>query len=132
METTAKNALMLAAQGSPLPKPAREPIWLEPFPVETMTDLVRLRLEVGEPLLLPLAEFQRLRADGLMWEVSQASPSPTTPEIREALLHASPKAQQEANRRLREILAYARGEPVTTSLRSVRRTFTDAQWVMGM
>ncbi|MFL5653498.1 MAG: Mu transposase C-terminal domain-containing protein [Ktedonobacteraceae bacterium] len=89
--------------------------------VEAMTDLVRLRPEVGELLLLPLAEFERLRASGSMWEVSRASPSPTTPEIREALLHASPKAQQEANRRLSEMLAYARGEPITTPLRSVRR-----------
>lgn len=89
--------------------------------VEAMTDPVRLRPEVGEPLLLSLTEFQHLRKVGLMWEVDEVSPSPTTPEIREALLHASPKAQQEANRRLREMLAYARGEPVTTSLRSVRR-----------
>jgi putative transposase len=89
--------------------------------VEAMTDPVRLRPEVGESLLLPLAEFEYLRAQGLMWEVNSASPSPTTPEIREALLQASPKAQQEANRRLREMLASARGEPVTTSLRSVRR-----------
>jgi len=84
-------------------------------------DLVRLRPEIGEPLLLPLAEFQNLRADGSIWEVSQASPSPMTSEIREAILHASPKAQQEANRRLREMLAYAREEPVTASMRSVRR-----------
>jgi putative transposase len=89
--------------------------------IEAMTDPVQLRPEVGETLLLPLTEFQRLQADGLLWEVSQASPSPTTPEIREALAKASKKSQQEANRRLREILAYARGEPVTTSLRSVRR-----------
>lgn len=89
--------------------------------IEAMADPVQLRPEVGETLLLPLAEFQRLRADGLMWEVSQASPSPTTPEIREALAKASKKAQQEANRRLQEMLAYTRGEPVTASLRSVRR-----------
>jgi len=89
--------------------------------IEAMTDPVRLRPEVGEPLLLSLAEVQHLRAIGSIWEVNEASPSPTTPDMRAALLHASPRAQQEANRRLREMLAYARGEPVTTPLRSVRR-----------
>jgi len=89
--------------------------------IEAMTDPVRLRPEVGEPLLLSLAEVQHLRTIGSIWEVNEASPSPTTPARREALLHASPRAQQEAHRRLREMLAYARGEPVTTPLRRVRR-----------
>jgi putative transposase len=88
--------------------------------VEAMTDPVQLRPEVGEVLLLPLAEFEYLRAQGLIWEVNSASPSPTSPHIRETLAKASPKAQHEANRRLAEMLAYARGESVTASLRSVR------------
>src|SRR5712691_9934407 len=35
--------------------------------IEAMTDEVRLRPEIGEPLLLPLAAFEHLRADGSMW-----------------------------------------------------------------
>jgi putative transposase len=53
--------------------------------------------------------------------VTAATPSPTLPEIREALSHASPKAQQEANERLRHILAYRRGEPIPVTPRSVQR-----------
>jgi len=45
-------------------------LWL----VEALSDPVRLRPEVGEPLILPLAEFQNLRKVGSMWEVNEASP----------------------------------------------------------
>ena len=71
--------------------------------------------KIGEPLLLPLTEFEHLRADGSLWEVNSASPLRSPQKFVKLLEHASPKAQQEANRRLREMLAYARGETVTTS-----------------
>ena len=121
-ESEANQARLSSELPSDIQPPSGELSWDgRLWQIEAISSEVRLRPEIGEPLLLPLTEFEHLRADGSLWEVNAASPSPTTPEIREALLHASPKAQQKANQRLKEMLAYARGEAVTTPLRSVRR-----------
>ncbi len=94
---------------------------------EALGALVQLHPEVGEPLLLSSAAYERLRSEGTLRLVSEASPSPILPEIREALLRASPSAQQDANRRLADMLAYARGEPTSASPRSVQRWWTAYQ-----
>ncbi len=91
------------------------------FSAETLGDLVTLRPEEGEAITLSKEAFQYLVEKGAVTMVTVATPSPTLPEIREALSHASPKTQQEANERLRQILAYRRGEPITVTPRSVQR-----------
>src|SRR5260370_3397274 len=82
---------------------------------------VQLRPEIGEPLSLPRAEFDHLQQQGSLWSVDSASPPPITPEVRQILERASPRAQQEANRRLPQMHAYARGEPISVPRRSVQR-----------
>jgi putative transposase len=89
--------------------------------IEGWGESVHLRPEVGEPLSLPQAEFESLKQEGALWVVGSASPSPMTPEVRQRLAQAGKKAQQSANRRMTEMLAYARGEPTTASRRSVQR-----------
>lgn len=89
--------------------------------IERLADVVQLRPEVGELLTLPRAEFEYLQQEGSLWVVDSASPSPITPEVRQILEHASPRAQQEANRRLTQMLVYARGEPIAAPRRSVQR-----------
>ncbi len=82
---------------------------------------ITLRPEVGETLHLSEAHFQHLLERGDLQPVSAATPSPTTPAIRDALRRASPKAHQAANERLRQILAYVHEEPITVTPRSVQR-----------
>lgn len=53
--------------------------------IERLEDVVDLRPEVGEPLTLPRAEFERLKGEGTLWIVGAASPSPMTPEVRQLL-----------------------------------------------
>ncbi len=89
--------------------------------IEALGEEVQLRPEVGELLTMPRAEFEHLKLIGSLWVVGSVSPSPMTPEVRSLLARASPRAQQKANQRMREILAYARGEPITASRRSVQR-----------
>lgn len=89
--------------------------------IERLAEVVQLRPEVGEPLTLPRAEFEYLQQEGSLWVVDSASPSPITPEVRQILEHASPRVQQEANRRLTQMLVYARGEPIAAPRRSVQR-----------
>jgi putative transposase len=89
--------------------------------VEVRDSVVILQPEIGTPLVLALEQFQHMVAEGSMKEVTAATPSPMTPEMRQILTTASPKAQEEANRRLREILAYLRGETIIASPRSVQR-----------
>ncbi len=84
-------------------------------------DTVQLRPEIGEPMTLPRVEFEHLKQIGSLWSVDSASPSPMTSEVRQLLGHASPKAQEAANRRMAHMLAYARGEPSIAPRRSVQR-----------
>jgi len=95
--------------------------------IENLGDLVQLRPEIGEKLSLPLVEFEHLQREGSLWVVDEASPSPMTPEVRQILEHASPKAQQAANQRMAHMLAYARGEPPTAPKRSVQRWWSAYQ-----
>lgn len=88
---------------------------------EIRDEEVILQPEVGTPLLLALGQFQCMIASREVQTVTAATPSPMTEEVRQVLIHAGPKAQEEANRRLREILAYARGETITVTPRSVQR-----------
>jgi putative transposase len=88
---------------------------------EIREGVVILQPEVGTPLVLALEQFQWLLADGEMKAVGASTPSPMTEQMRKALVEASPKSQEEANRRLREILAYLRGETIIASPRSVQR-----------
>jgi putative transposase len=89
--------------------------------IEALGEEVQLRPEIGEILTIPRAEFEHLKQDGSLWIVGSATPSPMTPEVRELLAHASPRSQRSANQRMTQILAYARGEPITASRRSVQR-----------
>jgi putative transposase len=89
--------------------------------IEALGDTVQLRPEIGEKLSLPLVEFEHLQQEGSLWVVSEASPSPITPKVRQILEYASPRAQQAANQRMAHMLAYARGEPTTAPKRSVQR-----------
>ncbi|GAC1347870.1 MAG: TnsA endonuclease N-terminal domain-containing protein [Ktedonobacteraceae bacterium] len=95
--------------------------------IEEISETVRLRPEIGESLTLSKTRFEQFQQDGSLWFLDEASPSPTSPEVRQILEHASPRAQHEANRRLGQILAYARGEPITASRRSVQRWWTAYQ-----
>ncbi|GHO92676.1 hypothetical protein KSF_027240 [Reticulibacter mediterranei] len=82
---------------------------------------MQLRPEIGESLVLTLAEFERLKGESALWMVGAATPSPMTPAVRQILLHASPRVHRVANARMIQMLAYARGEPTTASRRSVQR-----------
>jgi len=88
---------------------------------EVYGESVTLRPEVGEALQLSGAQVQDLMERGALQPSSAATPSPMTPEIREALTRASPKAQHAANERLRQILAYSRDAQITVTARSVQR-----------
>jgi putative transposase len=91
------------------------------FQTDIQGELVTLRPDVGEAFTLSSAQFGHLVEHGEIAIVSAATPSPTSQEIREALTRASPKAQRSANERLRQILAYVRGENITVTPRSVQR-----------
>ena len=86
-----ESAFETKLQSPPLAWDGR--LWI----IETLGDSVQLRPEIGESLTLPLVEFEHLRQEGSLWVVDEASPSPITPEVRQILEHASPKAQQAAN-----------------------------------
>jgi hypothetical protein len=58
--------------------------------VESVGETITLLPKVGEPLLLPAAHFQGLLQAGAMRRVTAADPSPVMPELRQALLRASP------------------------------------------
>src|SRR5712691_2936115 len=81
---------------------------------------VILRPEIGASFSLSSEHFQRLLADGSMKEVTPATPSPLEETVREIMAHAGPKAQEAANRRLREILAWKSGEAITVTPRSIQ------------
>lgn len=91
------------------------------FQADREGEWVRLQPDVGETLLLSSAQFEHLVERRELQVVSAATPSPTSQQIREALTRAGPKAQQRANERLRQILAYVRGEQITVTARSVQR-----------
>ncbi|MBV9691222.1 MAG: DDE-type integrase/transposase/recombinase, partial [Ktedonobacteraceae bacterium] len=91
------------------------------FLVESLLDRVMLHPEVGESLILPDAQFQQLREQGITVSVPEGTPSPISPDVRAALARASSKAQRAANARLEQILRYVHGGEVTASLRSVQR-----------
>jgi len=88
---------------------------------EVRDEEVILQPEVGTPLRLPLGQFQRMQASGEMRMVTEATPSPMTEDMRHALAHASPKAQEKANWRWSQILVYANGEQIAVTPRSVQR-----------
>ena len=92
--------------------------------VESMGEPVTLRPEIGEMLTLPSTHFHSLMQEGIIRMVTATDPSPTTPEIRQALLRASPKTQKVANQRLEHILIYVQGGELTTSERTVQRWLT--------
>ncbi len=91
------------------------------FQADIQGELVTLRPDVGEAFTLSSAQFGHLMESGELEVVSAATPSPTSHQIREALTRAGPKAQEHANERLRQILAYVRGEKITVTARSVQR-----------
>jgi len=88
---------------------------------EETDDLVLLRPEMGETLILPSARFWQLIQTGAMQRLSETAPSPMTPEIRAVLTKASPRAQRRANQRLQQILLYVQGAEVATPQRSLQR-----------
>jgi putative transposase len=88
---------------------------------EIHDEVVILQPEVGTPLRLPLGQFQRMVNNGEMKMVTEATPSPMTEDVRHALARAGPKAQEKANWRWSEILAYVNGEEISVTPRSVQR-----------
>lgn len=91
------------------------------FQADREGESVTLWPDVGEAFTLSSTQVQHLMEHGEITVVSAATPSPTSQEVREALTRAGPKAQERANERLRQILAYVRGEKVTVTARSVQR-----------
>lgn len=91
------------------------------FRVEEVGSTVTLYPELSKPLVLEAPQFHRLRQEGSMRAVTEATPSPTSPEVRQALTRASPEAQAAANERLKHILAYVAEEKVTPPQRTVQR-----------
>jgi len=81
---------------------------------------VLLRPEVGIPLTLPVELFHHLIETGIIQRGEPAMPSPLEDRARERFVHASPKSQEAANKRWREILAYFRGDPISCTKRSVQ------------
>jgi putative transposase len=121
-ESQVHTAHAVPSLASPVSPPATLLAWDgRLWMIEAWGEVVQLRPEVGEVLSLPRAEFEHLQQEGSLWTVDAASPSPTTPEVRQLLERASPRAQREANRRLTQMLAYARGEAIAAPKRSVQR-----------
>src|SRR6266849_4173253 len=121
-ESQVQSARSVPSLAPPVSPPATPLVWDgRLWMIEALGNMVQLRPEVGEPLTLPRAQFEHLQQEGALWVVGEASPSPTEPEVRQILERASPRAQQEANRRLTQMLAYARGEPISVPKRSVQR-----------
>ncbi len=89
--------------------------------VESMGEQVTLRPEVGEVFTLPSTRFHSLMHEGFIRSVMATEPSPTSPEIRQALLRASPKTHKVANQRLEQLLIYVQRGELTTSARTVQR-----------
>jgi putative transposase len=95
---------------------------------------VLLRPEVGTPFSLPVEQFHRLVTLGHIQQMEQATPSPLTDAARERLTSASPKGEEAAIKRWREILAYFRGDPLTVTPRSVQNwmaAYRQAEAEMG-
>lgn len=81
---------------------------------------VLLRPEVGASFALPVDQFYRLVALGHIQQRDLATPSPLTDAARDRFNRASPKSQEAANKRWRDILAYFRGDALTVTPRSVQ------------
>ena len=121
-ETEAKHASAPPVIVSQYQSPSPPLIWDgRMWLVESVGDVITLRPEVGERLSLPSARFQYLMQTGVIRIMTESTPSPTTPEIRQAFLRASPKAQKVANQRLEQILLYVQGGKITTPERTVQR-----------
>jgi putative transposase len=104
------------------------------FQADVQGESVTLQPDAGEALLLSSAQFGHLLEHRELTVVSAATPSPTSQQIREALTRAGPQAQQAANERLRQIVAYVRGEKITVTPRSVQRwmaAYRKAETVSG-
>lgn len=91
------------------------------FQAELTEEEVLLRPEVGLPLVLSLAEFQHLLATSTITPTEWDQATPTSDQVQHILARTSPKAEQAAQRRLREILAYKRGATISVTPRSVQR-----------
>jgi putative transposase len=111
----ASSLITLRAVASPLVFDSR--LWQ----AEIRDEVVILQPELGMPLHLPLSHFHPLVENGEMKLVTEATSSPMTEDMRRILTHASPRAQEKANWRWREILAYVRGGEITVTPRSVQR-----------
>jgi putative transposase len=88
--------------------------------IDMQEEQVLLRPEVGVPFSLPVEQFRQMQASGLIVQVSFSTPSPLSEVARARIAKASPKSQEAANKRWREILAYARGDALTVTTRSVQ------------
>ena len=111
---------------SQIPSPAviwQQRLWL----LEQRDDTVVLHPEFGESYPMAAEHFHHLLHTGAIRIMTPADPTPTTPEIRQALDRASPKAQREANRRMEQILAYLQGEPLQSAKRTVQRWYAAYQ-----
>ena len=88
--------------------------------VEMQEEQVLLRPEVGIPFSLPVEQFHSMQASGMIAFTSLSTPSPLSEVARARIAKASPKGQEAANKRWREILAYGRGDALTVTTRSVQ------------
>jgi putative transposase len=84
---------------------------------------VTLQPELGPAVTLARTHFQRLLREGAIRIMTNADPSPTTPEIRRRLTGASPKALALANDRYATLQSWLIGEPVTTPRRTLTRWY---------
>jgi len=81
---------------------------------------VYLRPEVGASFSLTVEQFHRLVALGHIQQLDLAAPSPLRETARDRFNRASPKSQEAANKRWRDILAYFRGDAISVTVRSVQ------------
>ncbi len=88
--------------------------------VEMQEEQVLLRPEVGMLFSLPVEQFHYMQASGMIAFTSLSTPSPLSEVARARIAKASPKGQEAANKRWREILAYGRGDALTVTTRSVQ------------
>jgi putative transposase len=88
--------------------------------VEMQDAQVLLRPEVGASFSLPVEQFHHMQAAGLIAPASFSTPSPLSEVARARIAKASPKGQEAANKRWREILAYMRGDEISVTTRSVQ------------
>lgn len=117
-----REAARQAVTASARPSTIASPLLMDGrlWEAEMRDSQVLLRPEVGASFSLEVKQFHHLVTLGQIQQCDLATPSPLSEAARERFTHASPKGEEAANKRWREILAYFRGDPLTVTVRSVQ------------